>query len=911
MDAPDDDRPPLLQRLGVRLAALLGLGAAMSALLAMAAMLAIAGFHADQDAQLEAQLVARGAAFSLQAPVSFDDAQGIRDAIALLQARPQIEGAWVHDRTGQLLHATGTALLRPGAEAQGGLARGWLQVTEPVVAGTARDVIGRVTIHYSLEAEQRKLGVQALAAAGASLLAALLALVVSQRLARRISVPVVQLATTASRITQDQNYELRLPPAGRDEVGIAVRAFNHMLAEIKRRGISLMELNQQLQRQAEVARAAQARAESASQAKTRFLANMSHELRSPLNGVIGAAQLLQAEGADPTRRAELVEIIRSSGSNLLGLIEHVLDLARIEAGALELAPQDFNLLDCVESAVMSSAASAAAKGLVLSCHVDPTLRLWRHADDLRLRQLVLNLLGNAIKFTDQGEVSVDVRPVPGADERVRIEVRDTGIGIPGDALDTVFLPFQQADASTTRRYGGSGLGLAICRDLARLMDGEVGVRSRPGAGSVFTIELPLPPARRGGEERPAPLGLPVAWCEPHEPSARALSAILARLGCESRRCEDRAALEAFVAACRTRGESPWFIVALDSEPGRQMLAAALPLLDPGRVLPVDAGADAREAHAREAMGLRRALARPVLRSTLVSRLAVAPRPSAAAPTGPVVPAPGSAPLQVLLVEDDPINQAVVRSMLEHAGFACTVAAQGVAALQHLSQTRFDIVLMDWQMPEMDGLEATRRLRDGRAGNLNRGCPVVALTANAFAEDRSACLAAGMNDFVTKPVLASHLIATVERWASRRPLRLGAPAPARPATAPAAPVPGGADGGAPVYDPQVLARLPMVADGSDPGYAVHLLQLFIRSADQLLADLGRGIATADLQIAQRALHSLKSSAGQVGAMALAAEAAEGEAALRRGQIGVEQLPVLLDRLRQARESFADRVARPPA
>jgi signal transduction histidine kinase/ActR/RegA family two-component response regulator len=759
-------RPPLSQRLGVRLATALGLGAVTCALLAVATMLTIGWHFAQQDSTEESQQVAHGIAFALQAPVSFSDAQGIEDALAVLSTRPQIRGAWVHDHTGRLLKATGQATLRPVEAGMGSLAQGWLQVSAPIMAGSAGDQVGRLTLHVDLEGTQHKLRVQAMAAAAASLLAALFALVVSQLLARRIIVPVVRMAAIASKITRDQNYELRLPPAGQDEVGVAVNAFNHMLNELQQRDAKLVNMNLQLQQQAEVAHAAQLRAEAASQAKTRFLANMSHELRSPLNGVIGAAQLLHIQGGDAGRRAELVQIIRTSGGNLLGLIEQVLDLARIEAGALELQPQDFNLLDCIEAAVLSSAPLAADKGLRLSCHVDPTLALWRHGDDARLRQLVMNLLGNAVKFTPRGEVSVEVHQVDAQDTRLLIEVRDTGVGIAPEALARVFEPFQQADASTTRRFGGSGLGLAICRDLAMLMGGDVRAQSIAGVGSCFTLELPLPLARCPGENGTG-LDLRLVWYEPHEPSAKALAGQLKRLGCQAVRCHDWMALEAVLKAEHGDAGTPWFIVAVDCEAGRDLLARAQGLLDPRRVLPIDGTADPQRAGERAALGLPRALPRPVLRSALVSRLATGQRAQCADPDAPASPASGRAWARVLLVEDDPINQAVMQAMLLHAGAACTVASSGTAALQQLKRSVYDLVLMDWQMPEMDGLEATRRLRAGDAGDLNIAVPVVALTANAFAEDRGECLAAGMDDFVTKPVLASHLTAVVERWTLRR------------------------------------------------------------------------------------------------------------------------------------------------
>ena len=335
--------------------------------------------------------------------------------------------------------------------APGGLRQGSLWVDEDITAGQlapAGSQLGRVVLHIDLAEQRDALLRQAKAASAAALAGLLLALVISRRLALPITAPVTQLAQAASAIARDQHHHERLPEGPPDEVGVAVRAFNQMLGEVQRRDHALSEVNRRLHRQAQDAQDARRQAEAASQAKTRFLANMSHELRSPLNGVIGAAQLLQMQGADPARRDELVEIIRTSGGNLLGLIERVLDLSRIEAGALQVQADDFNLLDCVDAAVLGTAAAAQAKGLALSCRVDPGLAEWRHGDGDRVRQLLLNLLGNAVKFTLQGDVSLDVslqaadnfghpaNPLPEASDdtapaapMLRLAVQDSGIGI--------------------------------------------------------------------------------------------------------------------------------------------------------------------------------------------------------------------------------------------------------------------------------------------------------------------------------------------------------------------------------------------------------------------------------------------------------------------------------------------------
>jgi signal transduction histidine kinase/ActR/RegA family two-component response regulator len=405
-----------------------------------------------------------------------------------------------------------------------------------------------------------------------------------------------------------------------------------------------LELSQTV-RQLDLARE---HAESASVAKTRFLANMSHELRSPLNAVIGAAQLMKFGTEDPTAQARLVNAIHQSGTNLLGLIENIMDLSRIEAGQLTLTAAPFDLGECVHAAMATASLAGQGKGLRVQCSIAPDLPMTRLGDALRVRQLLLNLLGNAVKFTSQGQVVVRVQAAKQAGW-VHISVSDTGMGISPEALPTVFDAFRQADEGADRRHGGSGLGLAIVRQLLDAMGGSIQVKSAPGQGSCFDMELPLPAVA------PLPVPAPVA--------ARAASR-------------------------------------------------------PGDI-------STRQAH-------------------------------------------------VLVVEDDPLNQTIVCSLLRHGGHRTTPASDGASALRLIAETDFDMVLMDWQMPDMDGLEVTRRMRAGAAGAWAQQVPVVALTANAFSEDHAACLAAGMNDFLSKPVQNQLLLDAVARWTQQ-------PEAAQPAT----------------------------------------------------------------------------------------------------------------------------------
>ena len=517
----------------------------------------------------------------------------------------------------------------------------------------------------------------------------------------------------------------------------------------------LRVLNQRLGLQRAVADAANA-------AKSEFLASMSHELRTPLNGMIGASQLLRDQGDDPARRQELLDMIGSSGSHLLGLIDGVLNLARIEAGVLELAREPLNLADVIDAVLATTAVPARAKGLQIAAVLDPQLPVWRIGDPMRLRQVLLNLVGNAVKFTLRGEVVLRVAAGSSPDELV-FQVQDTGIGLDAQARARIFEPFHQADSSTTRRFGGSGLGLTICRKLVQAMAGRIDVESTPGRGSCFTVRLLLPAAV--DQPAGAAVGGRVVFIEPHEASAEALHSLLLRMGSEPLRCTALADLRQALARHTPDSQSPWLLVATDDDAAVQLLEAAAEWVDPERVIGMTHLPWYAAEHAREHVRLPRSVLKPVLRSALVSRFG-ARAPLTAAPSGDASlagrlnePRGGC----VLIVEDDPVNQTIVAAMLAQAGFQTQVAADGRSALQFVARQPFDLLLMDWQMPDLDGPEVTRRLRAGAAGDHGRRVPVVALTANAFAEDRAACLAAGMNDFLSKPVVAEDLVAMVSRW----------------------------------------------------------------------------------------------------------------------------------------------------
>ncbi len=652
-------------------------------------------------------------------------------------------------------------------------------------------------------------------------------------------------------------------------------------------------------------RRAKEAAEAASLAKTRFLANMSHELRTPLNAVIGAAQLLQAghDGAvDAADRSDagqvhLVESIQRSGLNLLGLIENILDLSRIEAGELTLSTEDFHLLDCVDAALATAAVTARGKGLELSCIVDPDLAPWRHGDPLRLRQVLLNLLGNAVKFTPAGDITVKL--MGGADpETLRIAISDTGIGIGAASLQQIFEPFRQAEDGANRRFGGSGLGLSIVRQLVEAMDGSITVQSRLGEGTCFDLTLRMAPAAQPPADPPS-LGLDVGFYDPHEPSAQALASQLLRLGCAPVRLCAPAEIDRWLAAPAPPGRR-WMLVCCDGPDAEGLLDHAGDRLGAGRVVGMTGRQSTDPCRRVGSRTLARSLMKPVLRTALVSELGPladgvrARDPSTTAAEAGTTP---PARAHLLVVEDDLLNQTIVCRLLSHAGYLSTAASNGSQALDLLRARPFDLVLMDWQMPDMDGLEVTRRIRAGDAGAAAALLPIVALTANAFAQDRVACLAAGMNDFLTKPVLADSLRTMVARWISRGP---GAGPQAAPAAQPGndayegvvASLPASCAADAPCFDPSALAELPMIEDGSDPGYADELLDLFVDDARALIAEIEATLASGDVVALKRGVHTLKSTASAVGAMALAAQAAAGESVLRADAVPEADLATAL-------------------
>lgn len=808
-----------------------------------------------RTAQTRQQMILQTAtviAANAATPLSTGDTRPVESVLAGVVRSGTVPHAAVFFADGRLAAESGgteqlsdTPVIRPGDRLlppMSLLGARAIRAEVPVVkAGT---VVGLAVVDGDVSDLPRQLGAAVLVSLAVTLLVLAVALVLAVRLQVRLLRPLMDLSRTMGAIAEQHTYDLPPVPAGKDEVGVLATSFNRMMVEIRERDQKLVRHRKRLEtdvaeRTADYRRAT-AEAEAANKAKSDFLATMSHEIRTPMNGLLVMAELL-ARSELPPRARRQAEVIARSGESLLAIINDILDFSKIEAGKLTLETMPVDVAAAVDQTLRVFGDRARTKGLDLASAIRLTPGTLVVADPVRLGQVLGNLVGNAIKFTEKGAVTV---AVVRRDDMVRIEVRDTGIGIPADRIPAMFEAFEQADRSTTRRFGGTGLGLSIARKLVEAMGGEIAVESRPGEGSCFSFTLKLE----------------AAGSEPALATGHGRIAVVALSGPATA-----------ASASETLREAGYQIV---EGPGADTGPAALVLTDGGRLPDWCArhlgpetvvAACVPLAETAGSADLAWPLSRDELRA-LADQVASGRRPTASdLSTAPREPKRFTG-LRVLVADDVEVNREVARSALAELGAAAVCVENGRLAVEATERETFDLVLMDGSMPELDGFEATRVIRDREARDGRPRLPIVAVTAHVVGAAADEWRHSGMDGVLRKPFKMSDLEAVLARHAPAATTSPPASSESVQVEAATATAVEEAAQDALFFDPQPLADL-RARPGGDL-VAARVIAMFARTTDEILDRLQTAATSQDAEAIGASAHALKSMCLNIGAAELA-------------------------------------------